>query len=132
MLFRSNIVEAHTVVAACRSAVADCSSVLVWGWHPSIYVELAQAPPTRHAIPHFLYTANPSSDFLRATFMQDLSANRPKLILELLGPLDYAFTPAPQFFPALSQYVADNYTLAWTGTIPIDDAEETLRIYRLR
>jgi hypothetical protein len=121
--------DASRVIALSRTVAPDFRTMGVWGWFPSLYVTLGQPPPTRHAISHYLYTDNPRKDVLQRSFMTDLAASAPDLMVEMHAGAErsYATNPAP--FPALAEYLRDNYNLAWSGPAPLAVDTATMRIH---
>jgi hypothetical protein len=107
--FAGEIVLAQAV----RHFVPQPASLAVWGWKPSLYVDLGVAPATRNAVCAFLIDDNPSRDFLRAAYMRDLEKSRPEVIVDVE---DYVYRgqrrSAPDTFPALAAYLDQNYILA--------------------
>jgi hypothetical protein len=103
---------------AVRHFVPDPRSLAVWGWKPSLYVDLGLAPATRNAVYAFLTDGNPSQEFLRAAYMRDLEESRPHVIVDVE---DWVYhgkrLTAPETFPALARYLAKNYGVAGTAEV---------------
>jgi hypothetical protein len=103
---------------AVRHFVPDPKSLAVWGWKPSLYVDLGLPPATRNAIYAFLTDGNPSQEFLRAAYMRDLEASRPNVIVDVE---DWVYhgkrRTAPEIFPALASYLSKNYGVAGTAEV---------------
>lgn len=74
---------ASRVIRKVRQVTPNLGSVGIWGWAPALYVELQATPPTRHAICHYLIEPSPSREFFRVSFMRDLRASMPAVILDL-------------------------------------------------
>jgi hypothetical protein len=98
---------------AVRHFVPQPASLEVWGWKPSLYVDLGVAPATRNAVCAFLTDGNPSQEFLRAAFLGDLEKSRPEVIVDVE---DYVYRgqrqTAPETFPAFAAYLDAHYSLA--------------------
>jgi hypothetical protein len=107
------------LVQAVRHFVPQPRSLAVWGWKPSLYVDLGLPPATRNAVCAFLTDGNPNQEFLRAAFMGDLEKSRPELIVDVE---DYVYRgrrqTAPETFPALADYLEQNYDLAGRSAVP--------------
>jgi hypothetical protein len=121
----SPVTDARVVLYEIERAAPGRQGILVWGWFPSIYVETGMPPPTRHAIAHFLYGKNPSREFLRSTYMLDLLAERPQVIVDAHSRnLDKVFDSDPiSDFPALDAYVRAHFrkvSSVSTTTGPVD------------
>jgi hypothetical protein len=100
----------QAVAGAVRHFVPRPRSLAVWGWKPSLYVDLGLAPATRNAVYAFLTDGNPDQEFLRAAFMDDLRKSRPEVIVDVE---DFVYRgarqTAPETFPALEGYLEQNY-----------------------
>jgi hypothetical protein len=119
------VTDAKVVLYEIERVAPGSQGILVWGWFPSIYVETGRPPPTRHAIAHFLYGTNPSREYLRSTFMLDLLAERPQVIVDTHNRnLDRVFDSNPiSDFPALNDLVRSRFSLASqveTSTGPVE------------
>ena len=121
----SPVTDAKIVLYKIETLAPGSEGILVWGWFPSLYVETGRPPPTRHAIAHFLYGGNPSREFLRSTYMLDLVAERPQVIVDTHERiLDRAFDSDPiSDFPALDAYMRLHFAKVSrvnTSTGPVD------------
>jgi hypothetical protein len=119
------VTDAKVVLYQVERVAPGSQGILVWGGFPSIYVETGRPPPTRHAIAHFLYGKNPSREYLRSTFMLDLLAERPQVIVDAHERnLDRVFDSDPiSDFPALNDLVRSQFSLASrveTSTGPVE------------
>ncbi|WP_221032959.1 hypothetical protein [Actomonas aquatica] len=99
-----------------------------WGWMPRYYVQTRLRMATRVAHSERCIMPSPLSEHWRAIYLADLTATRPPVFIDTVGPGSFAFTDRSQFghesFPALAAFIAANYTL-------IADRDGT-RIYQLR
>jgi hypothetical protein len=104
---------------AVRHFVPEPKSLAVWGWKPSLYVDLGLPPATRNAVCAFLIDDNPNRDFLRAAYMRDLEKSQPEVIVDVE---DYVYRgrrqSASESFPALAAYLSQNYVLAGSTAAP--------------
>jgi hypothetical protein len=119
---------------AMRHFVPQPRSLAVWGWAPSLYVDLGLAPATRNAVCAFLTDDNPSRDFLRAAFIRDLEKSQPE---EIVDTEDYVFRgqrkTAPDTFPALAGYLQQHYFLLGHGEVRrAADYQLVIDIYQRR
>ena len=95
---------------AVRYYAPQAKSLAVWGWKPSLYVDLGLPPAVRNAGYVYLRDGNPAQEFLRAAFMRDLEQSAPDAMVDVE---DYIWrgqrhTP-PEIFPALADYLARRY-----------------------
>jgi hypothetical protein len=128
--FAGEIVLAQAV----RTFVPQPTSLAVWGWKPSLYVDLGLPPATRNAVCAFLTDGNPNQEFLRAGYMRDLEASKPEVIVDVE---DYVYRgqrqTAPSSFPALAAYLDQNYLLAGHTAAPrTADYSMAIAIYTRR
>ncbi len=97
---------------AVRHFVPQPRSLAIWGWAPSIYVDLGLPPATRNAVCAFLMDDNPGRDFLRSAYMRDLEKSAPEVIVDVE---DYVLhgqrKDSPDTFPALAAYLDQYYSL---------------------
>jgi hypothetical protein len=106
------------LVKAVRHFVPQPKSIAVWGWKPSIYVDLGLPPATRNAVYAFLTDGNPSQEFLRAAFMRDLATSRPEVIVDVEDVVYRGHRrTSPETFPALARYLAENYGVAGNAEV---------------
>jgi hypothetical protein len=115
----SHLFDGETYLAAAvRHFVPRPRSLAVWGWKPSLYVDLGLPPATRNAVNAFLTDGNPNQEFLRAAFLRDLAAARPEVIVDVedMVHLGRRRTP-PAIFPAFAQYLELHYAVAGTAEI---------------
>ena len=109
----------------------DAQSLAVWGWKPSLYVDLGLPPAVRNAGYVYLRDGNPAQEFLRAAFMRDLEASAPDVIVDVE---DYIWhgerhTP-PEIFPALAAYLAEHYHPRGQGKVArSDDYSMVINVY---
>jgi len=125
--FAGQIVLAQAV----RHFVPEPKSLAVWGWKPSLYVDLGLPPATRNAVCAFLTDGNPNQEFLREAFMRDLEKSKPEVIVDVE---DYVYRDqrqtAPETFPALAGYLGQNYVLVGqTEARRTDDYGMVIAIY---
>jgi hypothetical protein len=95
------------VAGAIHRACPTASSLTLWGWFPSLYVETGLPPSTRHGVYHFLTLATPSQAFLRKTFMDDLVKSGSEVVVDG-GPIPLSS------FPELETYVRGHFRLSET------------------
>jgi len=117
-----------------RRFVPQPRSLAVWGWAPSLYVDLGLPPATRNAVYAFLTDDNPSRDFLRAAFIRDLEHSAPEVIVDTE---DNVFRgqrkTSPETFPALAGYLRQHYLLLGHGELrQTADYTLVIDIYRRR
>ena len=121
MLFseQSHVFDGQVILArAVRHFVPDPKSLAVWGWKPSLYVDLGLPPATRNAVYAFLTDGNPSQEFLRSGYMSDLEKSRPQVIVDVEDLVYHGIRrTAPETFPALAQYLQENYVVAGSAEI---------------
>jgi hypothetical protein len=108
-------------------------SLAVWGWKPSLYVDLGLPPAVRSAGNAFLRDGNPSEGLLRAAFLQDLEQSKPEAFVDVE---DYVFrgrrrTPL-EIFPELVAYLGEHYELRGNGKVVLSNPDYTLviNVYR--
>ena len=88
--------------------------VAIWGWAPEIFVETGRSSATRHIIGHFLIAPNAALQTHRSTFLADLKANQPKLVIDAVAD-GFAFWYTWQkpcradSFPELAKFLAEHY-----------------------
>jgi hypothetical protein len=106
-----------TVDSIVRQFAAHAHSMAIWGWAPYLYVDLGLPPATRDAGYASLTDGNPSQEFMRASFLRDLAAAAPDVVVDTE---DYIVNgrrrTAPSIFPALAAYLEENYQLVGRGT----------------
>ena len=95
------------VAGAIHRACPTASSLTLWGWFPSLYVETGLPPSTRHGVYHFLTLATPAQAFLRKTFMDDLVKSGSEVVVDG-GPIPLSS------FPELETYVRGHFRLSET------------------
>ena len=107
---------ARRVAAVVRSVAPRARRLAVWGWMPALYVETGIAPAVRHAVCHFVIDPSPARSRLRATYLADVRAERPDVIVDAIadGCFRRGWGPAERIpsFPELDRYVRENYVLA--------------------
>jgi hypothetical protein len=109
----------------------EARSLAVWGWKPSLYVDLGLAPSVRNAGYVYLRDGNPAQEFLREAFMRDLEQSAPDAIVDVE---DYIWrgerhTP-PEIFPALAAYLAEHYHPWGQGKVARnDDYSMVINVY---
>ncbi len=101
---------------AVRYYAPQTKSLAVWGWKPSLYVDLGVAPAVRNAGFVYLHDGNPAQEFLREGFMRDLQQSAPDTIVDVE---DYIWRgqrrTGPETFPALARLLAEHYRPAGQG-----------------
>lgn len=105
------------ILADLRTLAPAAKGMVVWGWMPRLYVETGIPPATRHAICHFLIEPGPARDYLRASFLADIQREKPDVIVDAVASgcfrwMGWNATNRLQSFPALDEYVRQNYMLA--------------------
>jgi len=128
----SHVFDSQDFLAkAVHHYASQAKSLAVWGWKPSLYVDLGLPPSVRNAGYVYLRDGNPAQEFLRAAFMRDLEHSAPD---EMVDVEDYIWrgqrhTP-PEIFPALAAYLANHYRLAGQGKVArSDDYSMLINIY---
>jgi hypothetical protein len=103
---------------AVRHFVPQPKSLAVWGWKPSLYVDLGVPPATRNAVYGFLTDGNPSQGFLRAAFMRDLEESNPEVIVDVEDMIyREQRQTGPETFPAFAHYLEQGYAVAGSAEI---------------
>lgn len=120
---------------AVREATPSAKTMAVWGWMPSLYLETGYSCTTRHAIGHFLIDPVPRREQLRATFMQDIRAAKPDVIVDAVAHGCFPWfwdlrVSGLESFPEFATYVNENYTLV--ARVSLNNAKIPMRIYRRR
>jgi hypothetical protein len=116
---------------AVRYYAPQARSLAVWGWKPSLYVDLGLAPAVRNAGYVYLRDGNPAQEFLRAAFLRDLRQSAPDAIVDVE---DYIWkgrrqTP-PEIFPELAAELARRYHLRGQGKVDrSDDYSLVINVY---
>jgi hypothetical protein len=115
----SHIFDGQAFLAqAVRYYAPQTKSLAVWGWKPSLYVNLGIAPAVRNAGFVYLHDGNPAQEFLREAFMRDLRQSAPDTIVDVE---DYIWRgrrrSAPETFPALAAFLAEHYRAAGQGRV---------------
>ncbi len=103
----------------------------VWGWKPSLYVDLGVVPSVRNAGYVYLRDGNPAQQFLRTAYMSDLEQSRPDAIVDVE---DYIWRGArhtpPEIFPELAAYLAGHYRYMGQGKVArSDDYSMVINVY---
>jgi hypothetical protein len=108
--------DENFIARAVTYYVPKPESLAVWGWKPSLYVDLGLPPAVRSAGYAYLKDGNPSQDLLRAAFIQDLEQSRPQVFVDVEDYVlkDRRRTP-PEIFPELAAYLYENYRLVGGG-----------------
>jgi hypothetical protein len=113
--FAKQIVLARAV----RHFVPQPRSMAVWGWKPSLYVDLGLPPATRSAVYAFLTDGNPNQEFLRAAYMRDLEKSRPEIIVDVEDFVYHGWRKtAPETFPDLASFLGRYYVVAGYAEAP--------------
>lgn len=99
----------HQIAEAVRAAAPHMKSLAVWGWHPSLYVELQVAPSTRHAINHFLMVEGEHQAFLRRGLLDDLQTEQPDTVAVVRPILRLPGMNPESPFPELDALLRANY-----------------------
>ena len=88
------------------------ASLFVWGWAPSLYLDLDARPSTRYPIHQFLVQPSPYRDFMRRHLLQDLQRERPEwiVVVEKTEILELGSTPP---FPELQSMIDKSYGVAF-------------------
>jgi hypothetical protein len=122
---------AAKVAERIRALCPDAGSMTVWGWAPGLYVQTQRPPATRHAICHFVIDPTPAREYLRQSFLADLQKERPPIVIDAVadGMMRWLWTSSPRVasFPALDQYLRENYVLA--GELQLTNGGEPVRFY---
>jgi hypothetical protein len=103
---------------AVRQFAPGADSLAVWGWTPYLYVDLGLAPGTRDAGYASMTDGNPSQEFIRAGFLDDLKKSPPQLVVDTEDYIAGGVRKtAPAVFPAFAAFLASHYRLIGRGTI---------------
>jgi len=100
--------SARVVLQQVHAVAPGAHSLLAWGWFPSLYVEGGITPPDREVISQFLDNGLPGEDARRATFLAELSAAPPDVIVDSSErgmEQMFGLSPRMQRFPALAALV---------------------------
>jgi hypothetical protein len=95
----------------------EASTMVVWGWMPTLYVRTGLLSASRHTISHFLIDPGPSRERLRTQFLEDVVRERPDVVVDAVASDCFVWNwdvPASgiESFPEFAAYVHANYTLA--------------------
>ncbi|HEX3730313.1 MAG TPA: hypothetical protein VHV47_10950 [Opitutaceae bacterium] len=105
------------VVGAVQQFAPGATSLAVWGWAPYLYVDLQIPPGTRDAGYASLTDGNPSQEFMRTSFIRDLAASQPQVIVDTEDDIvSGRRRTAPASFPALAALLRRDYRLVGRGT----------------
>lgn len=90
-------------------------SMALWGWMSYAYVESGMPQATQDTVSQWCILDVPQQEYFRATYLADMQRNRPALFVDAVGPGAPFFfmrsTQAHENFPALTDYVRENYRL---------------------
>jgi hypothetical protein len=119
----------HFIAQAVRYYVPHPESLAVWGWEPSLYVDLGLPPAVRSAGYAFLKDGNPSEGLLRDAFIRDLEQSKPQVIVDVE---DFIYRgqrlAPPEIFPELVDYLQENYRLVGQGKGVKSNPDYTMEI----
>jgi hypothetical protein len=101
------------LVSTLRNLAEPGDTLAIWGWMPQYHVDSGLPPATRHAIAYFAISPGPNRERYRETFLADLLASRPLLVLEAVGPGNFHFedrdVQGVDSFPALRAFLDAHY-----------------------
>jgi len=94
----------------------EASTMVVWGWMPTLYVRSGLFSATRHTISHFLIDPGPSRDLLREQFLREVLAAEPDVIVDAVASDCFVWnwdvpSSGIESFPEFAAYVKANYAL---------------------
>lgn len=120
------------VAREIKHRAPGASTLVVWGWMPTLYLQSGLHSATRHTISHFLIDAGPQRDFLRRQFLQDVRAARPDVIIDAVSSDCFTWywpvaSSGLESFPEFAAYVWGNYHLVLSVTS--DQAGVPLRVF---
>ena len=89
-------------------------TLLVWGWHPGLYVDLDAKPATRYGHHGRLVIDSPAREHLRRCFLEDLQASAPGHVV-LMDDGFWFGRGNDRPFPELQAYLDAHYEPAGAG-----------------
>ncbi len=94
----------------------EASTMVVWGWMPTLYVRSGLLSASRHTISHFLIDPGPSRERLRTQFLDDVIRERPDVVVDAVASDCFVWNwdvpvSGIESFPEFAAYVNANYTL---------------------
>ena len=127
-----SIPTVRRIAGIIRRVAPGAGSLVVWGWTPGLHVETGMTPGTRHVVGHFVQDAGPSRSHLQGSFLQDVRAASPDVIVDAVatGCFTWRWDVASQridSFPALGEYVRQNYVLLASELL--EGKGEPVRVY---
>jgi hypothetical protein len=103
---------------------------------PALYVRTGMAPGTRHTISHYQIDEGPAREHMRASFLDDVRAERPDVIVDAVADGCFLWTwdatSRLESFPELFEFVTANYDLVSELTLDEDGPYGPVRIYALK
>lgn len=121
------------VAEAIRRLSPKASTMVVWGWMPTLYIKTGLHSATRQTISHFLIDGGPSRNFIRQQFMADVIASHPDIIVDAVASDCFTWNwnineARLESFPEFADYVKKNYVPALT--VVTDPTGLPLRVFR--
>ena len=83
--------------APLASLMPRKASLFVWGWAPSLYVDLDARPATRYSIHQFLVQPSPYRSTMREFLLKDLERERPEWIVVVEKTENFELGSTPPF-----------------------------------
>jgi hypothetical protein len=121
---------ASAVTSMILSIAGPGEKMAIWGWTPKFYVSTGLVPATREAVTDCQIDELPQREYYRRRFLHDLEEARPPVFVDSISSAGPHYDDRRRFghetFPALAEYIAGNYTLAYTYGPGEDDA---IRVY---
>jgi hypothetical protein len=125
---KNRIADAHDIlifselVDAVEQLSLPHEPLAIWGWAPEVFVYTNRPSASRHIISHFLIDKNLAKETHRSTFIHDLIARKPKLIIDATAPGLFSWTwgqeepQSIQHFPEFQKFLKQNYSLGYKGS----------------
>ena len=115
------------VIRFIRRECRPTDRILIWGWADRYYVGTQMAPASRYVNSVFQMKPNGQQAYYTAQYLIDLQQHRPALFIDAVAPRQFTYDNpqlvAHERFPAINQYVKQNYRLVFE--------RQGLRAYRL-
>lgn len=106
----------HQLIATIKSLAAPGTSLGIWGWRSSLYVETGLIQATRVAHTESLLVMSPWQKFYLRRYYEDLVASTPPVFVDATGPGNFRFTNRAvmghEIFPLLRDWVRGHYRYA--------------------
>lgn len=107
--------QSEVAIAIARYAKPG-DGLAVWGWASEYYVQTRTIMATRDADTTHISYSHPNVEYRRRRYMSDLVKTKPPVFVDAVNPNAFGLTDRAaqghESFPALKEYVRQNYKLA--------------------